>query len=149
MSKDIAKDVYRNITAEKLALLKFLNAREKDAVTTQQFWMRTNQDLEVILQALQTTSNGLQDRSDLISTTINGNLQSFFAEVKSFLQEVQDLGRASHVETITELRRILVDIGREVCATPTCESMWYFNPTSIRKSLLLSCRPSDHPSTRN
>lgn len=40
---DIAKDVYRNITAEKLALLKFLNAREKDAVTTQQFWMRTNQ----------------------------------------------------------------------------------------------------------
>lgn len=43
MDVDIAKDVYRNITAEKLALLKFLNAREKDAVTTQQFWMRTNQ----------------------------------------------------------------------------------------------------------
>ncbi|KAI6006927.1 hypothetical protein EDD15DRAFT_8559 [Pisolithus albus] len=110
---DIAKDVYRNITAEKLALLKFLNAREKDSATTQQFWMQTNQDLEVILRALQTTANGLQDRSDLISTTIEGNLQSFFAEVKSFIQEVQDLGRASHVETITELRRILVDIGRE------------------------------------
>ncbi|KAI6132524.1 hypothetical protein EDD16DRAFT_1851803 [Pisolithus croceorrhizus] len=110
---DIAKDVYRNITAEKLALLKFLNEREKDAVTTQQFWVRTNQDLGVILRALQTTSDGLQDRSDLISTAISGNLQSFVAEVKSFLKEVQDLGRASHVETITELRRILVDIGRE------------------------------------
>ncbi|KAI6132380.1 hypothetical protein EV401DRAFT_2253975 [Pisolithus croceorrhizus] len=110
---DIAKDVYRNITAEKLALLKFLNEREKDAVTTQQFWVRTNQELGVILRALQTTSDGLQDRSDLISTAINGNLQSFVAEVKSFLKEVQDLGRASHVETITELRRILVDIGRE------------------------------------
>ncbi|KAI6006281.1 hypothetical protein F5J12DRAFT_833432 [Pisolithus orientalis] len=40
---DIAKDVYRNITSEKLALLKFLNEREKSAMTAQQLWTQTNQ----------------------------------------------------------------------------------------------------------
>lgn len=63
-----------------------------------------------------------------MTTEINGNVQSFFAEMHSFLQEVQDLGRTNHAETTTEvpsiaihhsffhghqLRRILADIGRE------------------------------------
>ncbi|KIO05069.1 hypothetical protein M404DRAFT_532835 [Pisolithus tinctorius Marx 270] len=54
-----------------------------------------------------------------MTTEINGNVQSFFAEMHSFLQEVQDLGRTNHAETTTELRRILADIGREVGATLT------------------------------
>lgn len=82
-------------------------------MTAQQLWTQTNQDLENILQALKTASSDLCDRSDSMTTEINGNVQSFFAEMHSFLQEVQDLGRTNHAETTTELRRILADIGRE------------------------------------
>lgn len=48
---DIAKDVYRNITSEKLALLKFLNEREKNAMTAQQLWTQTNQVESLIFLA--------------------------------------------------------------------------------------------------
>lgn len=77
-------------------------------MTAQQLWTQTNQDLEIILQALKTASSNLRDRSDSMTTAINGNVQSFFAEMHSFLQEVQDLGRTNHAETTTEVPLIAI-----------------------------------------
>ncbi|KIM55725.1 hypothetical protein SCLCIDRAFT_1220894 [Scleroderma citrinum Foug A] len=73
---DVAKEIYRNITAEKLALVRFLTEREKNAVATQRSWAHANQGLQDIVQALQTTSTWLSGHSDTVTTAINRNLQS-------------------------------------------------------------------------
>ena len=43
LGADVAKEIYRNITAEKLALVRFLTEREKNAVATQRSWAQANQ----------------------------------------------------------------------------------------------------------
>ena len=43
LGADVAKEIYRNITAEKLALVRLLTEREKNAVAIRQSWEQANQ----------------------------------------------------------------------------------------------------------
>lgn len=107
---DVAKEIYRNITAEKLALVRFLTEREKNAVATQRSWAQANQGLQDIVQALQTTSTWLSGHSDTVTTAINRNLQSLVADMRSVLQEIQ---HRDHADITTKLHAMLADIGHE------------------------------------
>lgn len=43
LGADVAKEIYRNITAEKLALVRLLTEREKNAVAIRRSWEQANQ----------------------------------------------------------------------------------------------------------
>jgi len=43
LGADVAKEIYRNITAEKLALVRFLTEREKNVMATQRSLAQANQ----------------------------------------------------------------------------------------------------------
>ncbi|KAL4073485.1 hypothetical protein J3A83DRAFT_4228864 [Scleroderma citrinum] len=107
---DVAKDIYRNITTEKLALVRFLTEREKNAVATQRSWVQANQDLQGILVTLQSTSSWLRGHSDSVITALNQSIQSLFADMHSVLQEIQHRDR---VDMLTKLNAMLADIGHE------------------------------------
>ncbi|KAG6329288.1 hypothetical protein ID866_9801 [Astraeus odoratus] len=111
---DVAKEIYRNITEEKVALIRFLADKEKGAVATQQAYARANQDLQGILETVRSTSNELRDWSRSMDTTLNRSIESLFVDMHSFMRDIQHRDRVDHAEIMTKLREVLADLGHEL-----------------------------------
>ncbi|KAF9220743.1 hypothetical protein BS17DRAFT_298547 [Gyrodon lividus] len=110
---DTAKDIYRNITIDKVTLLRFLTEREKNSRGAQQIWEQTTQDMRDVLDALRLTSSGVRDASDLLTVIVNSGFQSLLAEIENELREVGQRERTDHAEIMAKFNDILGAVGRE------------------------------------
>jgi hypothetical protein len=90
---DTAKDIYRNITLEKLALIRFILEQQKGFTAAHQNWERSStvneisnkhncaadcfqQDLGDLINVLKSTSGNIRDIADATSNSIIQNAQS-------------------------------------------------------------------------
>ncbi|KAF9240476.1 hypothetical protein BU15DRAFT_74064 [Melanogaster broomeanus] len=110
---DIAKDIYRNITAEKITLVRFLTEREKHSRTAQRLWEQTMKDMRGILDALRLASSGMNDASDLLTTTVSASFQSLLTDMESTLGELGRRDRTDHAEMIAKVHNMLKAVERD------------------------------------
>ncbi|KAH7882822.1 hypothetical protein F5I97DRAFT_135194 [Phlebopus sp. FC_14] len=110
---DTAKDIYRNITAEKMSLLRLLTEREKTSKAAQQLWEQTSEHMLDVLSELRITSDEMRSASGSLATSISSALQSVTADMEHVLQGIGNRDRTNHLEAIAKFDTMLETVGRE------------------------------------
>lgn len=88
MEIDTAKDIYRNVTMEKLALIRFILEQQKGFTAAHQNWERSSTDLGDLINVLKSTSGNIRDIADATSNSIIQNAQSLFTKMETTLSVV-------------------------------------------------------------
>ncbi|KAG2339676.1 hypothetical protein BDR05DRAFT_1061997 [Suillus weaverae] len=88
MEIDTAKDIYRNITLEKLALIRFILEQQRGFTAAHQNWERSSTDLGDLISVLKSTSGHIRDVADVTSTSIIQNTESLFTKMETTLSVI-------------------------------------------------------------
>lgn len=111
MEIDTAKDIYRNITLEKLALIRFILEQQRGFTAAHQNWERSSTDLGDLISVLKSTSGHIRDVADVTSTSIIQNTESLFTKMettlsvinqRSFDDRIRSLDKVTYLQLIDE-----------------------------------------------
>lgn len=103
MEIDTAKDLYRNITLEKLALIRFFLEQKKGFTTAHQNWERSSIDLRDLITVLKSTSSNIRDIADVTSTSIIQNAQSLFTKMETTLSVINQLSFDDRIHSLDKV----------------------------------------------
>lgn len=103
MEIDTAKDIYRNITLEKLALIRFFLEQQKVFTTAHQNWEQSSTDLRDLISVLKSTSGNVRDVADVASTSIIQNAQSLFTKMETTLSVINQRSFDDHIRSLNKV----------------------------------------------
>ncbi|KAG0697906.1 hypothetical protein DFH29DRAFT_1003330 [Suillus ampliporus] len=107
MEIDTAKDIYRNITLEKLALIRFILEQQRGFTAARQNWERSSTDLGDLINMLKSTSSNIRDVADVTSTSIIQNAQSLFAKMETTLSIIRQHGHDDRIRSLNKVDRMI------------------------------------------
>ncbi|KAG1803335.1 uncharacterized protein BJ212DRAFT_1487045 [Suillus subaureus] len=110
MEIDTAKDIYRNITLEKLALIRFFREQQNGFTAAHQNWERSSTDLRDLVSVLKSTSGNIRDIADVTSTSIVQNTQSLFTKMEATLSVINQRSFDDHIRSLDKVDRRIDDL---------------------------------------
>ncbi|KAG2098988.1 uncharacterized protein F5147DRAFT_814675 [Suillus discolor] len=117
MEIDTAKDIYRNITMEKLALIRFFLEQQRGFTAAHQNWERSSTDLRDLISVLKSTSGNIRDVADVTSTSIIQNAQSLlkkplqlFTKMETTLSLINQRSFDDHIHSLDKVDRRIDDL---------------------------------------
>ncbi|KAG1854754.1 hypothetical protein C8R48DRAFT_318668 [Suillus tomentosus] len=103
MEIDTAKDIYRNITMEKLALIRFFFDQQRGFTAAHQNWERSSTDLRDLISVLKSTSGNIRDVADVTSTSIIQNAQALFTKMETTLSLINQRSFDDHIHSLDKV----------------------------------------------
>ncbi|KAG1738131.1 uncharacterized protein EDB91DRAFT_1347715 [Suillus paluster] len=110
MEIDTAKDIYRNITLEKLALIRFILEQQKGFTAARQNWERSSTDLGDLINVLKSTNSNIRDVADVTSTSIVQHAQSLFAKMETTLSVISQQSFDDRIRSLDKVDRMIDDM---------------------------------------
>ncbi|OAX40823.1 hypothetical protein K503DRAFT_713840 [Rhizopogon vinicolor AM-OR11-026] len=110
MEIDTAKDIYRNITLEKVALIRFILEQQKPFAAARQNWERSSTDLHDLIDMLKSTSSNIRDVADATSTSIIQNAQLLFTKMETTLSVIGKRSFDDHIRSMGKVDRMIEDM---------------------------------------
>ncbi|KAG1884491.1 uncharacterized protein F5891DRAFT_1004101 [Suillus fuscotomentosus] len=110
MEIDTAKDIYRNITMEKLALIRFFLEQQREFTAAHQNWERSSTDLRDLISMLKSTSGNIRDVADVTSTSIIQNAQSLFTKMETTLSLINQRSFDDHIHSLDKVDQRIDDL---------------------------------------
>ncbi|KAH7910345.1 hypothetical protein BJ138DRAFT_116876 [Hygrophoropsis aurantiaca] len=104
---DAAKDIYRNVTLEKIALIRIILEREKISKASVQGWEQSLSGFREDLSSLRMISESIQEASNLLVVDYGQKLQSFSNEVENILTDIQTRHQDSHLQLTAKVHDTL------------------------------------------
>ncbi|KAG2152751.1 hypothetical protein DEU56DRAFT_775804 [Suillus clintonianus] len=105
MEIDTAKDIYRNITLEKLTLIRFILEQQKGFTAARQNWERSSTDLGDLISVLKSTSSHIRDVSDVTSASISQNAESLFTKMETTLSVINQRSLDDRIHSLDKVDR--------------------------------------------
>ncbi|KAH7924701.1 hypothetical protein BV22DRAFT_1120007 [Leucogyrophana mollusca] len=109
---DVAKDIYRNITLEKVSLIRIILNREKISKTNIQGWEHSLRAFRDDLSTLHATTDKIQATSDAMATVLGDRIHSFFSDIEGTISGLQQQYQDSHLQSIAKVHGMMDDVYR-------------------------------------
>ncbi|KAJ8590380.1 hypothetical protein M405DRAFT_816361 [Rhizopogon salebrosus TDB-379] len=103
MEIDTAKDIYRNITLEKVALIRFILEQQKPFAAAHQIWESSFMDLRDLINTLKSTGSNVRDVADAMTASIIQNAQSLFTDMETTLSAISKRSFNEHISSLDKV----------------------------------------------
>ncbi|KZT22727.1 hypothetical protein NEOLEDRAFT_626652 [Neolentinus lepideus HHB14362 ss-1] len=104
---DTAKDIYRNATLEKLALIRLLVTREKLLVQSQEQWEALRTDMSVLLGNLHESAIGFDEASQVVLRTMADVFQHGSMTLQASLSDVEHRIQAGTAQYLLQMETVV------------------------------------------